>query len=311
MVNHGISIHLTVLLSFVGAHLSGIAYSQASGLVQPLVSPLPSPGVAAPAAAPAAAAGGNNPGGTSGAGSSSGVNRVSGTGDLQANSLHSSTNPAELERWIEESLGKVSLIPNRVAFVIDLPKKGVPQFLLFDAKKFNQLGFFQASNAAAIAWDLKLNKRAFTNREGFDVAVTLSRADLIVLSPKVGDWSVFLAKGDRKKPVAKGAPPIGAKEEDLAGWLTSILGWDGVVLEQRGHQLLVGSTLKILSQPQLQALAVDGSASKFGLNENERKGSGLLSLVYSKSGIGVFDIVFLGQGVKEIPAGTKLVIEKK
>ena len=225
--------------------------------------------------------------------------------------MNGASNSGELDKWVDENLSKPSVVPNRVAFVIDIPKKGVPQFLLFDAKKFNQLGFFQTVNAAAIAWDLKLNKRSFTDREGFDVAVTLSRADLIVHAPKVGDWSVFLAKGDRKKPVAKGAPPVGNKEDDLAAWLTTILGWDGVVLEQRGHQLLVGSTSRILSQPQLQALAVEGSASKIGLNQNERKGSGLLSLIYAKAGIGVFDIVFLGQGVKEIPVGTKLVIEKK
>jgi hypothetical protein len=120
-----------------------------------------------------------------------------------------------------------------------------------------------------------------------------------------------LAKGDQKKPIAKGAAPLGTKEEDLIAWLTTILGWDGVVLEQRGHQLLVGSTSKILAMPQLQALAVDGSSAKIALGQNERKGSGLLSLVYAKSGIGIFDIVFLGQGVKEIPVGTKLVIEKK
>lgn len=316
-----------------------VAYAQASGLVQPLVSPLPAPMSAGPTPAlpTAQGPGTNSPSGGQGAqvaspagGPSNSVGagaQVPSTGnpsspvggapgaapsiDLQDPTGASSGNVAELGKWIDGLESTNSFIPQRVAFVVDIPPKGIPQFLLLDAKKFNSMGFFQTANVAAVAWDLKLNKKGFSNRDGFNVAMSLTKADMIIHSPKIGDWSVYLVKGDRKKPFAKGAPPTSTKEEDLVGWLTSILGWDGVVLDQRGHQLLVGSTSKILSQPQLQALAVEGSSTKVALNQNERKGSGLLSLVYFKGGIGVFDIVFLGQGVKEIPVGTKLVIEKK
>ena len=73
----------------------------------------------------------------------------------------------------------------------------------------------------------------------------------------------------------------------------------------------MGSTAAILGAGQIQALAVGDSISKFSLKADERKGAGLLSLSENKDGVAVFDIVFLGQGVKDLPTGTKLIIEKK
>jgi peptidyl-tRNA hydrolase len=66
-----------------------------------------------------------------------------------------------------------------------------------------------------------------------------------------------------------------------------------------------------MSFPQIQALAVDNSSAKIILKANERIGAGLLSLREAKMGVGIFDVVFLGQGITSIPVGTKLVIEKK
>lgn len=217
----------------------------------------------------------------------------------------------EIDKWIAEVLSKVTEKPRRIAFVSDLPLKGIPQFLKIDAVRFNQMGYFQVADVASRAWDMKLNKKSFGKGDSFDLAVSLTKADIIIHASKNRDWTVYSAGEGRRVVLAKAPPPATTTEEDLSSWLITVLGWDGIVLDKRGQQVLVGSTSLILALPQLQALAVGGSATRPLLLQNERNGSGLLSLVYAKNGIGVFDIVFLGQGVKDIPVGTKLVIEKR
>jgi hypothetical protein len=336
------------IILFLG--FSGNLIGQGSGLVQPLSNPLPDPSVqakapsaqgapvssppqvGAPAVAPSSAAsppatgvaqplapGSANPQGPSSTSLVAPLNsQISPTQNElpSSNPLVSPIGPdqnidSDKVKWIAEVLPKAEVLPRRIAFVTELPTKGVPQFLTLDAARFNQQGYFQTVDAASISWDLKLNKKSFESRDSFAVALALTKADAIVFAPKKGEWTIHSAIGGRNSIIVRGPAPPGTKEENLIAWLTSILGWDGVVLGRKDQQLIVGSTKAILSQPQLQALAVDGSVSKLALSQTERVGSGLLSLTYSKDGIGIFDIVFLGKGVKDIPIGTKLIIEKK
>ncbi len=118
-------------------------------------------------------------------------------------------------------------------------------------------------------------------------------------------------KSDGRAELLSAKSGKSTKPADIVAWLMAQFGWDGVVLDQRGDYLLVGSTAAILATPQIQALAVGDSTGKLALKAAERKGAGLLSLSDTRGGIGVFDIVFLGQGVTSLPVGTKLIIEKK
>jgi len=217
-----------------------------------------------------------------------------------------------LAQWAADVKDAPTSYPHVMAFVTDLPAKGMPKFLDIDHAAFNALGYFQVPDQVSVAWDMKLNHDAISKLNPFQVVLRLTQADTVVLAPPKGDWQ-FLRPGKHgeRQVIAKVKPPQSTKPEDVVAWLSTTLGWDGVVLAQKGDFLLVGSTTQILSTAQVQALAVSNSSTKFLLKQDERKGAGLLSLSETKGGIGIFDIVFLGAGIKALPVGTKLIIEKK
>ena len=216
--------------------------------------------------------------------------------------------------WSKEAIGKTGAFPHVIVMVSALPEKGKgePKFLDVDFEAFNKLSFFQLPNMASAAWNLKLNKAKFAEMEAFDAILEASHADTVLVASDKGDWKFMRAGKDGKaETLLSTKGPKSTKPEDIVAWLPQALGWDGVVLDQKGDFLLVGSTAAILGAGQIQALAVGDSIKKYRLKANERKGTGLLSLSENKGGVAVFDIVFLGQGVKALPTGTKLIIEKK
>jgi hypothetical protein len=218
-----------------------------------------------------------------------------------------------IDKWIEETKAKAGAFPRTIVFVTALPAKGkgAPTFKEIDGKSFNAVTFLRAADTANAEWDLKLNKAKYEDTDAAEAAISLTKADVIVLAPEKGDWQIISFKAGKRETIAKAKPPKSSKAEDIAAWMFTTLNWDGVVLEQRGDYLLVGSTALALGTPQIQALAVDKSAEKWKLSAAEKKGAGLLSLSEAKTGYGIFDVVFLGQGVTTLPTGAKIIIEKK
>lgn len=228
---------------------------------------------------------------------------------------HAEVGVPDLDEWIKEAATIEGDFPRRLVFLTAMPEKGqgLPEFLALDARAFNDLGFFQMVDTRNAAWDLKLNasRLAKSPRDSFDLVVELTGADTVVLAPASGEWTFFRKVDKERKVVLRAPPPSSVTPKDVAGWLLSALGWDGVVISQKDDFVLVGSTAAMLGTSDIQALAVADSERKFSLREDERKGSGLLGLATTKGGVGIFDVVLLGQGVSSIPAGTKLIIERK
>lgn len=218
-----------------------------------------------------------------------------------------------IDKWLEEIKSKPSGFPKNLVVLTAMPEKGkgAPKFLSIDTKVFNALSFVQAVDVASADWDIKLNKSKYEAMDAFETVVQLTKAEMVISAPASGDWEVFDARGGKKTSIKKAPAAKGTTPQDIVTWLFTTLNWDGVVLEQKGDFLLVGAQAQAISSPQIQALAVDNSANKLLLTAAERKGAGLLSLSQAKGGVAVFDVVFLGQGVKALPAGTKLIIEKK
>lgn len=219
-----------------------------------------------------------------------------------------------LDKWAEESTGKTGAFPHLLALVTSLPEKGKgqAQFMDIDVAAFNKLSYVQLPDLVSADWDLKLNKDRFNDVDSLDAVLQVTKADTVLLAPEKGEWKFLRSDKSGKREVLMSAKgPKSTKPKDIVAWILQTLGWDGVVLDQHGDFLLVGSTALVLGAGQIQALAVGDSTAKFTLKANERKGAGLLSLSENKGGLAVFDIVFLGQGVTALPTGTKLIIEKK
>ena len=217
------------------------------------------------------------------------------------------------DAWLAEAVGRPAVLPRSVVFVRSLGETPGTElrFLLLDTESFNKLSFITAANSINADWDSKLNKKKVAGMDRLAAVLALTGADCVVMAPEKGDWQLIRPDGAKRAVLYSGQPPKSSSNEDLIDWLFGSLGWDGIVLDQKGDYILVGATSKAMSFPQIQALAVNNSMSKIVLKTNERIGAGLLSLRQSKVGVGIFDVVFLGQGITSIPIGTKLLIEKK
>jgi hypothetical protein len=230
---------------------------------------------------------------------------------LSAGHASGQTDP---ESWYKQLVEKNNgqfpgVFPAAFVMVKKLPAKGEVEYLgNVDAAAFNKLGFFKIANWRNADWNFKLNRAKFEKLDARKVIYDLTGANTIVAAEKKR-WKFY--QGTSKKPLATIKAPKSDKAAVVSEWLIDGLGWDGVVLDQKGDELLVGSTSKILAQPEIQALAIANSEKKFLVTAKERKGSGLLSLQKISGGLGVFDVVFLGAGIKKLAPGTKLIIEKK
>ncbi|MBM4250886.1 MAG: hypothetical protein FJ146_02850 [Deltaproteobacteria bacterium] len=224
-----------------------------------------------------------------------------------------------IDTWLNEIRTKASVMPRSVIFVKNLneltskdPKAPKQiKFMQVDFEGFNGKSNLIAVNGVSAEWNMKLNKRKYASMDRLVTVFASSGADLVVIAPDAGEWQGFRLEASKAVQIFATPAPKITSNEDLVAWTFEALGWDGIVLDQKGDQVLIGSTLRSLDIPQVQALAVNDSAAKFNLKSNERAGAGLLSLREARGPYGIFDIVFLGQGVTVIPPGTKLVIEKK
>ena len=228
-------------------------------------------------------------------------------------------NVVNLDVWLNEIRTKAPVFPRSVVFVKNLnePTSKDPKapkqikFMQVDVDGLNSLSNLVVINSTSADWNTKLNKRKYSSMDKIATVFAASGADLVIIAPDAAEWQGYrLEAGKAVQLFTTPAPKI-SSNDDLIAWLYNSLGWDGIVLDQKGDQVLIGSTIKSLAIPQVQALAVNESAAKVNLKPNERVGAGLLSLREGRGAFGVFDIVFLGQGVTTIQPGTKLVIEKK
>jgi len=218
-----------------------------------------------------------------------------------------------LAEWVGSLKEPTGEFPRRLVFLRALAEKAgdLPDFLPLNRSAFERLSYLRMVDSKDAAWDFKLNKNKFSQADPFEAVVGITRADTVVVAPKKGPWRLLRRVKGQKTVVFEGDGPGVVTPEGITDWLFAVLNWDGVVLAQRPDYLLVGAKSSLLKRSEIQALAVTDSKGKFILAAGERKGSGLISLSETREGIGVFDVVILGKGVKNIAPGSKLIMEKK
>ena len=219
----------------------------------------------------------------------------------------------DLAGWLGSLKEPTGDFPLRLVFLLSLSEKAgdLPDFLPLNRAAFEKLSYLRLVDSADAAWDFKLNRSKFIKADPFDAVLQSTRADTVVVAPKKGPWKLLRKVKGEKTEVFAGKGPANVTPEGIVDWLFAVFNWDGIVLAQRPDYLLVGAKSKLLKTAEIQALAVTDSQGKFILAADERKGSGLVSLGETRDGIGVFDIVILGKGVKMIAPGTKVIMEKK
>jgi len=218
------------------------------------------------------------------------------------------------EEWYKRLIESKKLdgqksFPHNLIFVEKLPKNGPAKFKKdIDQSEFDGSGFFRIVSAKSVEWNFILNKKRYSKAEPQSIIFRNTEADTIIDTGN--KWTMF-HKSAPGKPLIVLGEPENESVTSMQSFLIDKLGWDGVILDVKKNMVLVGSTAEILSQPEIQALAIEDSAQKLFINAKDRKGAGLLSLQKFSNGLGIFDVVFLGKGKNSIQPGTKLIIERK
>jgi len=218
--------------------------------------------------------------------------------------------------WVSEYLSapkpKEGTFVQRIVAVRPLPEKGMPQFSDINRAVLAESTYFQTVDPRNFQWDLRLNSKDDSELRDFGFLQKVSDADTLLIQHGDGKWGVRF-KGRSSDADFETEFKMNPKGEakDAATALFPLLGYDGVILDTSGPFVLVGSTAKTLGQPNIQAMALVDSSEKLSLKNDSREGAGLLSLVNVSGGFAVFEITLLGRGLKKLPVGTKVIIEKK
>jgi len=211
----------------------------------------------------------------------------------------------------------------RVVFATDLGEQtGVqPQLTAIDPRRFNRLSYLETLRAEDLSWDIRINPRKMTTSADVAPAAPtpaqnlfrVGEIDSVVVTSEKGPWYIAQTTpaGNVEQVVTIDAPKEELESaEDFHTWLYSSFNYDGVILDRRGDLLLVGSQSVHLKSRGTQALAIRGTHDRIFIDRKDRDGAGLLSLVESDGDYGVFEVIFTEKSTREIPIGTKVLIER-
>lgn len=241
--------------------------------------------------------------------------------------------PEQWAREVEKDKTREYAYPHRFVFVDESEGKA-PRFLEFGLEAFNALGIHKAVQSIDLAWSWQLNDFFVRKWQHWDTKEALSKfenptnekdkllslnnlllvfgVDMFVHAPSnpTEPWTVFKLSGDHPIVAAQLKGPPSFAVEDLYRWISTALGYDGLVLDRRGEYYLVAAATSYLRKPDLQALALKSSHNKLYIKAGERSGTALLSMVRKSGYFGVFKVTFFGQGINEIPINTKVILEQ-
>lgn len=141
----------------------------------------------------------------------------------------------------------------------------------------------------------------------------LSPGLVIVNDPKAKTWNIVAGDSPSDNLLSGRAPTKSRKVSftKLRGFLTKVYGFEGIVIDRRGNQLLalvIPSKLHKSSQ----ATLIKNSEAKLTISKRDKRVDGILQLreFNPKLSTASFDMLFRKTSTP-IPFGTKLFIQKK
>jgi hypothetical protein len=218
--------------------------------------------------------------------------------------------------WVKEYLSAEKptegVFVERIVAVKALPEKGIPEFPELKRSVLAEATYFQTVDLKNFMWDLRINSKDDSELRDFGFIQKISAADTLLIENGEGKWGVrFKGKNESQNFDTEFKMNPKGEAKDAATALFPLFGYDGIILDTQGTYVLIGSTAKILRQPNVQAMALADSSEKVSLKNVAREGAGLLNLVSVSGGFAVFEITLLGRGLKKLPVGTKVIIERK
>lgn len=186
---------------------------------------------------------------------------------------------------------------------------GIPKFKVIEHSKCNEISFFRCTSGQDSNFSASINSSASV--KGVDGAANLTGVDLVVYP---GQEGTMIAEPQKKWTSRLLFDKQIFATFDIGEFIEQVfesLGYDGVVLAKRGDFLLIATTEKRLQKENLQGLLISGSSQRRTLDKSRRKGAGLLSLLNTWHGYGVFQEVAVSTQTSKSEIGSKILLESK
>lgn len=245
-------------------------------------------------------------------------------GALSLYSLTSISLAQELDpnRWYQEYLRQIpnkteeqtGSYPKNVVFIERFNGKKLPKVKSLNPRVFNKIGFLDTTNTRFIRYYFKLNtppesiekKNPFRHNDHAKWAFSIGNAShsQLVVAMTGESWEGFQIKAKTAEKIFD--TPIKSDQSKLIDNLVKAIGYDAIILDQRGDSYLVG-TLTQQKKVGEQALVFQNSHDKMALEKP--KGDGLLELKAIGAGLGIYKIIVEGSRGAHLPPGTKLGTE--
>ena len=197
----------------------------------------------------------------------------------------------------EEWLGS---FPLNILFVSKLQPEREVYPLKVNPLLFNRAGYLKIKPTADLQWSFKLNRfekvqTQTTHRHGrtYTLFSRLAEADTIVYAPQSRKeaWSLLMRDGGRLRRIDQPFTAARLTPSLIYEWLFELVGYNGVVLDQRDSWVLVGSASKVFKEGD-QAVVYERSTKSYFLKEQEKtEASAILECEQAKLGYGVFKIL--------------------
>lgn len=186
-------------------------------------------------------------------------------------------------------------------------EKGLSTYKQFNFDACREISVFRCFSPIDAAFTAKLNPQiSFLGLKGLwnfpsvdSVILPLEKVTLYLKQPKL-KVNLPISSADYSK----------ANAQLLTDRILTGLGYDGVILATKGDYLLVGSVQSKLQKASKQGLVVGDSHAKWSLVRTKQAGVGLISLVSSSGGLGVFQLLLSSSTSQQsVPVGTKIMLE--
>jgi hypothetical protein len=218
------------------------------------------------------------------------------------------------QKW-RENKAKSGIYPYRILALRMLKQGAQPKFMEID--RVPEHSFVEPTAAEQIETFLLLNERPpnlepleaqknITIDDWLGILFEVSASDTIAYYDGIKWTFAGMVKG-KARPFLSMKGPDFVSFSEFFEFMAKSIGYDGVVLDMDGPNLLVGSFTPLVKE-NTQALVVQNSAGRFKLKGKNKQGAALVELVKRGTTASTFKVLLKGK-TKTRP-GAKLIIEK-
>ena len=216
--------------------------------------------------------------------------------------------------WMSEwrASGKSASVPYLSKLLV--VKKSGDQFDIIgdsdeDSAKPRQDSYLTVPSAKHLQLVQSINKVGGKSKCGLSIVNSaLCMGADVVIDASGPTWELFSfdAKKSALKSLAKS--PAGAND-DYTAWLKARLGYDGVVLDQKG-EFYLAVVPPTSTEGESQALSLVGSHGKLVLSGGKFPGGGMLFVKARNGNVAILQLLIAKDGAtNEVKPGTKLIME--